>query len=1113
MGLTRVGFDVGFSFRAIPAPHPHPHTHTRTPTPTERGGGGELKKKEMSVEFQVYSATLEDRYPPGLPMGTTRDEVATDGVHEREDGVHVPKARDGCVGFLFGRDAAGRSVCVRVEGVLPKLFFAMRRGDTADAVRRELAAEVARDGGVHVDVVNMAHGYGYEPDVASASGRRVHAYAQASYTSLAAWRAACELRRRATLSKLQCELLDAHHELETLARTATGLRSALMVTSASASHADATRSAHEAAEQRARLLRDKVVPGLQRRIGGIKRDDDAHSAAAPVSGVREAHEAFVEPLTRFFAEARITPGAWVRVARAQPVDVSVTTCDVEVSASADAFVPLDDRALDAPYRTLYYDIETLGLEPEHAPVIQVSMVIAQRDAPRERHLVALGEVAPIDGVVVHACATEAQVLRAVRRVLVRADPDFLVAYNGVNFDNRYLAERAKAGRADADDVHDFWYASRFALRRARLRELRLSSAGMGDNLLRYLDLPGRATFDWYVKFKRDLASEPRYSLNHFAAKFCGGDKKKEDVAYTEIPALQAGTPTDRARLGKYCVVDAELLDDLDAARAMIVEILQFAAVFCVLPEWIYFRGQQVRFIAVLLRKARTAEAVPLLLNRPAGGFVGEGVASYEGATVNEPKRGFYKTPVATLDWMSLYPSIMRAHNLCHSTHVLDAALHGAEGVREYRISDDFVAHFATAARHKGLLPRILEELHTERSAAKRAVKEHTARAHDASLSDAERAREAALARVFDGRQKALKVSANSVYGAAGATDAGKYPDLAVSAVVTLQGRDAMVIKKRILPERFPGIDVIYGDTDSVMVTFADAPDVASCAALAEQAADFVTRHFADLGYGEMVLEFEKIFFPYLLEAKKRYAGLKYEPAGDGSVVCKGVDCKGLETERRDTLPFVKEVMRGCLDKLLYAMDERAALAHFETHMATLVRDEVPFDAYVMRKNLSAKVVSKTDTIVHARVNALRRARNPGSEAATNEQVEYVIVAGHRKEKTTMLAEDPSYAREHGIKLNRLWYFEHAIEEPVRKLFAVFDTIDFASVCDRVRAELDRERLGVGGGMSALFASDGTDRVEDVTPRAPGAPRAPEARPFVPRPFVPRPVAPAKRKKR
>lgn len=40
---------------------------------------------------------------------------------------------------------------------------------------------------------------------------------------------------------------------------------------------------------------------------------------------------------------------------------------------------------------------------------------------------------------------------------------------------------------------------------------------------------------------------------------------------------------------------------------------------------------------------------------------------YEGATVIEPKSDYYKLPISTLDFSSLYPSIMIAHNLCYST--------------------------------------------------------------------------------------------------------------------------------------------------------------------------------------------------------------------------------------------------------------------------------------------------------------------------------------------------------------------------------------------------------------------------------------------------------------
>jgi DNA polymerase delta subunit 1 len=44
-----------------------------------------------------------------------------------------------------------------------------------------------------------------------------------------------------------------------------------------------------------------------------------------------------------------------------------------------------------------------------------------------------------------------------------------------------------------------------------------------------------------------------------------------------------------------------------------------------------------------------------------------GEENFEGATVIEPKRGYYDMPIATLDFSSLYPSIMMAHNLCYTT--------------------------------------------------------------------------------------------------------------------------------------------------------------------------------------------------------------------------------------------------------------------------------------------------------------------------------------------------------------------------------------------------------------------------------------------------------------
>lgn len=1018
------------------------------------------------MEFQVYDVVVEDYLPKAI-QGRRDDITSPEFDAETVDYHFITPPPKGCVAFVFGRAEDRRSVCVRVEGVHPKLFFEIGPDDTIDGMRKELRQEVWSTGAsVELRRASFCHMGSYEPDPDAPSGRRVHEYAEASYSSLKGWYAACRLRRDADVRRVGRKLARGEERLRAAkercaeASTAARRREVGGVGAAEQARADVA-----TAEQHVELLRTRHRSlASDEQIEQIANDPP--DAGERAETVRDAQERLVDPVTRFFHETGICPAKWVRVPTAEIVEHRVTTCDVELEAAHDAFEPLPERVMDAPYTVLYYDIETLGLDPSKDAAIQVALVFV-RGSTVDEHLVAIGAVGAIEGVTVHSCFDETELLRQTRALIVRMDPDFVVAYNGINFDNRFLAVRAAKGCISADGVPEFFYLSRFALRPCRLKSQRLASQGQ-DNHLHFFDMPGRCNLDWFLKFKRDLTSEPSYKLNHFAKRFCGDEK--EDMHYKEIPILQAGSSADRARLGSYCVHDARLLYRLDLARTMTVEILQFSAVFGVKPEWIYFRGQQVRYVSQLLSTARTVEKVPLILNRPENGFSGEDSVGFQGATVNEPMRGFFKDPVAVLDWKSLYPSVMIAHNLCPSTWVEERVGECAGGYRDHAIDENFVARFATVERHKGILPRILEGLLEERSRAKKSVKAHQATAKDEALTDAERQRSAALAKVFDGRQLALKVACNSVYGACGAIETGKYPCLAVSATTTFEGREAMVVKRKILPERFPGIKIVYGDTDSVMVQFAGVAGVDACAVLAEEAALFVTDHFREtLRLWTMELEFEKLYCPYLLQKKKRYLGLKYEPEGpDGTMVCKGVDAKGVETERKDTLPFLKDIMCGVRDALLYDIDPGKAVACFRRHMDLLVADRVPMDKLVLRKNLSSKVEGKSDTIVQARVNALRRQREPGSEAATNEQVEYVILNGHRKSKTTDLAEDPAYAREHGLKLNRLWYFEHCIEDAMAKMFEDFEGVDYKGMRDHYRAALDSERLGVGDSLRVLL---------------------------------------------
>lgn len=91
----------------------------------------------------------------------------------------------------------------------------------------------------------------------------------------------------------------------------------------------------------------------------------------------------------------------------------------------------------------------------------------------------------------------------------------------------------------------------------------------------------------------------------------------------------------------------------------------------------------------------------------------------------------------------------------------------------YRLSDDQVAHtpaghfFVKSSVRQGLLPQILKSLLDARKKAKTELKDE---------------KDPVKRAVLDGRQLALKISANSVYGFTGAT-VGKLPCLEISAVL------------------------------------------------------------------------------------------------------------------------------------------------------------------------------------------------------------------------------------------------------------------------------------------------------------------------------------------
>lgn len=71
---------------------------------------------------------------------------------------------------------------------------------------------------------------------------------------------------------------------------------------------------------------------------------------------------------------------------------------------------------------------------------------------------------------------------------------------------------------------------------------------------------------------------------------------------------------------------------------------------------------------------------------------------------------FYNTPIATLDFASLYPSIMMAHNLCYTTLLQPAAINRLGLSEEEYIKTPSGNHFVKSSLRAGLLPEVLNDL-------------------------------------------------------------------------------------------------------------------------------------------------------------------------------------------------------------------------------------------------------------------------------------------------------------------------------------------------------------------------------------------------------------------
>jgi len=509
--------------------------------------------------------------------------------------------------------------------------------------------------------------------------------------------------------------------------------------------------------------------------------------------------------------------------------------------------------------------------------------------------------------------------------LIRAyDPDVIFGFRSNDWAWPYLAERA----------------------RALSIELPVGRTGAEPHTSVYghVSITGRANVDLYDFAEKDLPAVKVKTLENVADYL--GVMPLEGREVLDPPDIRFYWE-DKARRPKLI----ELCQD-NARCVMGIgrSVLEFAAQLSNLTgiplDHALTAAVGFRVEWLLIREARKrGELVPKRVARP--------YRPYVGGMVLKPKPGIHER-IAVLDFKSLYPSIMIQKNVSPDTYLEPDEPEPPEGVN---IAPEVGHRFRREP--PGLYKEVLSALISARDAIRERLKE---------LEPG-----TPLYRLLDARQKALKVVANATYGYAGWLGARWYKK-PVAESTTAWGR--YTIKRTIEMAKEMGIELIYGDTDSVFVRYEP-----------EKVERFLKAVEAEFGLKIKPDEiFERVLFT---EAKKRYCGLL--PDGRLEIV-------GLEAVRGDWSAVAKKVQRGVLEIVLKATSLREAreraVKFVRDYIAKLRAREVPYKDLVIWEELTRKLEEYKVRAAH--VEAAKIMMRAGWDVSVGDKIGYVVVKGSGK---------------------------------------------------------------------------------------------------------------------
>lgn len=732
--------------------------------------------------------------------------------------------------------------------------------------------------------------------------------------------------------------------------------------------------------------RSPVLKVYTKRPGDVPKIRDALLTRSDIDGIYDADILFAS--SRFLADENLFGMGWHQ------------------ETEDGHFVHLPEVPGNAPLRYFSWDIEVLVPE-KGAPISTRDQIILISVAMNlyEGHQKTIVLVAKpgtnfdSDNYSIHYYPDEKDLLIAFLNAIYLYDPDVLMGYNINSFDFPYLEDRLRlngisdAMGRDGSSAQVRSFGSK--------HEVRITGRIVAD----LLDL---------VKQNYSLAN---YKLGTVASTLLKEDKL--DVKASEMRRLWLSEdPKDLSRFIEYSRRDSDLVLLMAVDLKILDKYIAIAKECGCLLHDVLNSGQQVRIESLLLHEfVKEGRMFPIRKK----GVKDESIdqedsedpedITVHGAYVFEPEKGLHENLII-MDFKSLYPSCMRAYNLCVSTIINEDPVPPSWKV----LTPPNNVHYIDHSIYEGIIPRILTRLYNKRVEFKRLMK----KAENSSDKD-----------FYDAAQYATKILLNSIYGFTGA-QSSRFFDPRIANSVTSIGRETIKLTQKTAESMLP-CKVIGGDTDSIFLKLfkEDTPEGGL------RASNII--HSAMLGLlpPPMEIDFEAFAKRALLFQKKRYCMWIFEPSKEGFK--DKFKMRGIETRRRDWCQLVGETMTNILEMILKEgkVEESRLYALNIINNIKSLRD-INSNWKLAEKLILSKQLSRgldQYSVEMAHVEVCRKMEKRGETVyGLGDRVSYMVLPGALKGNVSKFVDTPEYIREHGGAIDTSWYIEKQLLPPIQRIF-------------------------------------------------------------------------------